>query len=264
MKNHIFLIGLFLFSFQIYSQELLMESELETPPDVSDAKFNGGGIEKFNLFIREQFNYSKVKKAGKMVAAFTIDKEGSIKNIKLIEFIDMDSATEMIRVLNACPKWEPAKRSGKPISIEIKYPMVFNYNLNTPKQTKRSIQDSVPPPISKTFNNQFNDSNGTIYSNAGIEKRPDFPGGMQEFYKYIATNYKTPNVAGLSGKVYVSFVVEKDGSLDDIKIIRDIGHGTAEEAIRVLSNSPKWIPGEQQGKKVRVLYSLPINITTPR
>mgnify|MGYP003411423114 CR=1 FL=1 len=65
---------------------------------------------------------------------------------------------------------------------------------------------------------------------------------------------------GLKGKVFVSFVVEKDGSLTDIKVIRDIGYGTGKEAIRVLKQCPKWNPGEQNGKKVRVLYSLPINI----
>ena len=60
-----------------------------------------------------------------MVGAFTVDVDGSIKNIKIIEFFDVESATEFIRVLKKCPKWEPAKRGGKPISIEIKYPMVF-------------------------------------------------------------------------------------------------------------------------------------------
>jgi len=93
--------------------------------DRIDAQFQGGGIEKFQEFVKGNFNYSKVKKPGRMIAAFTIDADGSVKNIKLVEFIDAESAAEMIRVLNICPKWEPAKRGGKPISIEIKYPMTF-------------------------------------------------------------------------------------------------------------------------------------------
>ena len=68
----------------------------------------------------------KVKKAGRMVASFTIDVEGNLKNIKMVEMIDVDSAVEMIRVLNKCPKWIPASRAGKSISIVIKYPMKFN------------------------------------------------------------------------------------------------------------------------------------------
>lgn len=99
-----------------------------------------------------------------------------------------------------------------------------------------------------------------IYSTAGIEVKPDFPGGMAKFYKYVGNNYRSPEEEGLSGKVYVTFVVEKDGSLTDIKVVRDIGYGTGKEAIRVLKACPKWNPGEQNGKKVRVLYSLPITI----
>ena len=99
-----------------------------------------------------------------------------------------------------------------------------------------------------------------IYNTAGIEVKPDFPGGIEKFYNYVGKNYQVPEEEGLKGKVFVSFVVEKDGSLTDIKVIRDIGYGTGKEAIRVLKNCPRWNPGEQNGKKVRVLYSLPINI----
>lgn len=60
-----------------------------------------------------------------MVAAFTIDVEGNVTGIKIVQMLDVESAKEMIRVLKLCPKWEPAKRGGKPISIEIKYPMKF-------------------------------------------------------------------------------------------------------------------------------------------
>lgn len=102
-----------------------------------------------------------------------------------------------------------------------------------------------------------------IYNTAGIEVKPDFPGGMEKFYKFISKNYQVPEEEGLKGKVFVSFVVEKDGSLTDIKVIRDIGYGTGKEAIRVLKSAPKWNPGEQNGKKVRVLFSLPINIQSP-
>lgn len=104
------------------------------------------------------------------------------------------------------------------------------------------------------------EEDNNIYNTAGIEVKPDFPGGIDKFYKFVAKNYQVPEEEGLKGKVFVSFVVEKDGSLTDIKVIRDIGYGTGKEAIRVLKSCPKWNPGEQNGKKVRVLYSLPINI----
>ncbi len=104
------------------------------------------------------------------------------------------------------------------------------------------------------------EEDNNIYNTAGIEVKPDFPGGIEKFYKFVGKNYQVPEEDGLKGKVFVSFVVEKDGSLTDIKVIRDIGYGTGKEAIRVLKSCPKWNPGEQNGKKVRVLYSLPISI----
>jgi protein TonB len=107
------------------------------------------------------------------------------------------------------------------------------------------------------------EDDNSIHNMAGIEVKPDFPGGLEKFYKYVSNNYKIPEEDGLNGKVFVTFVVEKDGSLTDIKVIRDIGYGTGKEAIRVLKNSPRWNPGEQNGKKVRVQYSLPITIKSP-
>lgn len=94
------------------------------------------------------------------------------------------------------------------------------------------------------------------------EKAPTFQGGLQEFYTYIGANFKLPNVKNLEGKIMMQFVVETDGSLTEIKTLKDIGHGTGDEAIRVLKNAPKWVPGEQDGKPVRVMYTLPISIST--
>ncbi len=107
------------------------------------------------------------------------------------------------------------------------------------------------------------DSSGAdnnVYNSVGISIKPEFPGGMEAFYKYIGDSYRVPNTRGTSGKVIVTFVVEKDGDLSDIKVIKDFGFGTGKEAVRILKKCPKWIPGEQDGKKVRVLYMLPINV----
>jgi protein TonB len=98
-----------------------------------------------------------------------------------------------------------------------------------------------------------------IYNTAGIEVKPDFPGGLDKFYRFVGKNYTAPEDCG-SGKVFLTFVVEKDGSLTDIKVLREVCPGSGKEAIRVLKSCPRWNPGEQNGKKVRVLYSLPITI----
>ena len=108
-----------------------------------------------------------------------------------------------------------------------------------------------------------NVEDNSVYNTSGLDVKPEFPGGLQEFYNFVGRNYKTPKVKNLKGKVFVIFVVEKDGSLSDIKVLKDIGHGTGEEAIRVLKECPKWLPGEQNGQKVRVSYALPISIQLP-
>jgi protein TonB len=107
------------------------------------------------------------------------------------------------------------------------------------------------------------EEDNTIYNSAGIEVKPEFPGGMAKFYKFIENNYNVPSESP-GGKVFIQFVVEKDGSLTDIKILRDIGHGTGKEAERVLRKSPKWTPAEQNGKKVRCSYQLPITLQAPQ
>ena len=99
----------------------------------------------------------------------------------------------------------------------------------------------------------------SIYNSVEIEKRPDYPDGIEAFYKHIAANFVVPKDKDFKGgKVFVTFVIEKDGSLVDIKVLRDPGFGTGDEAIRVLKKSKKWIPAEQKGVKVRCKYTLPI------
>lgn len=104
----------------------------------------------------------------------------------------------------------------------------------------------------------------TIYNPSGVEIKPEFPGGIVSFYKFIMNNYKAPDVAGLKGQIIISFIVEMDGSLTEIKVLKDIGYGAGKEAIRLFSLSPKWIPAEQNGRKVRCSYQIPIKIETPR
>ncbi|WP_158728429.1 MULTISPECIES: M56 family metallopeptidase [unclassified Flavobacterium] len=103
-----------------------------------------------------------------------------------------------------------------------------------------------------------------IYNSPEISEKPDFPGGMMEFYKFVGNNYKTPEQPDLKGKVFITFIVEKDGSITDVKSIRDIGFDTGDEAVRVMNICPKWIPGKVKGEPVRVLYSLPITIQSAK
>jgi len=94
-----------------------------------------------------------------------------------------------------------------------------------------------------------------------VESMPDFPGGDMARIKYLNENIKYPQMAresGIQGRVFVTFVVEKDGAVTDVKVMRGIGGGCDEEAIRVIKNMPKWKSGKQRGKPVRVQFNMPI------
>lgn len=96
-----------------------------------------------------------------------------------------------------------------------------------------------------------------------VEINPDPPGGMAAFRKWIADNYQYPQGAidaGVKGTISVSFVVEKDGSLTDIKVLRDLSYGTGQAAENLLKRARKWNPGIQNGRPVRVAYTLPIKL----
>lgn len=103
-----------------------------------------------------------------------------------------------------------------------------------------------------------------LYKTTEITKQPEFDGGLTAFYKYVDANYKIPEEVytyKAKGRIFVDFIVEKDGSLSNIRVLQDIGYGTGKEAKRVLENSPKWKPGNIDGKPVRTMYSLPISIS---
>lgn len=97
-----------------------------------------------------------------------------------------------------------------------------------------------------------------------VEEMPSFPGGEAELFKYLGKAIKYPQMAadaGIQGVVYVTFEVDKDGKVKDVKVLRGIGGGCDEEAIRVVKAMPAWKPGKQRGKPVRVQYNLPIRFT---
>lgn len=107
---------------------------------------------------------------------------------------------------------------------------------------------------------KITEDNG-VYSTASVEVMPDYPGGIDKFLQWVGENYKYPPAAqeaGVSGRIIVQFVVEKDGTLTDIQVPRDLGYGIGDAAKKLLARSKKWKPGVQNGRNVRVQYTLPL------
>ncbi len=156
-----------------------------------------------------------------------------------------------------------------------KFPQPFQYNFYTHNYFDKNLKNSHKKFSGKNIEIRLsNDKNSNPIKDTKdkelVEKKsssqitektlPEYLGGMQEFYNFFSANYKIPSDFKGNGKIYISFMVETDGSISDFEVLRDSGFGTGEEAVRVLKLTPKWIPGKEDGKVVRMKFTLPIAI----
>lgn len=117
------------------------------------------------------------------------------------------------------------------------------------------VQTYTPPVVEE----EEEESSTTIFT--VVEEMPEFPGGQGELLQYLSKSIRYPVIAqenGIQGRVTCSFVVEKDGSVTDVQVLRGVDPSLDKEAIRVISAMPKWKPGKQRGKPVRVKYNVPV------
>jgi len=134
-----------------------------------------------------------------------------------------------------------------------------------PKEQKGDPNANVriDEPVGNSDVKQVTEDDGNAVFQA-VEVEPTPPGGMDAFYKFLGDKIKYPNAAkeaGTQGRVVLTFVVEKDGSLTDIKVLREPGNGLGDEAVRVLKLAPRWKAGIQNGKPVRVQFTIPVNFS---
>lgn len=129
-----------------------------------------------------------------------------------------------------------------------------------------------PPPPSPDSDTTAIDSNSTaqetgdteVFNFQSMTNPPTYPGGMDSFYKQIASNLSYPKEAAekkIEGSVLMSFIVEKDGTVSEVKVTRKLGFGLDEEAIKAVKTSKKWNPGTQDGRPVRVKYNIPVKFS---
>ena len=124
MKKFLVLSVFVLFSNLSFSQ-LGGEDEVYLGGEFIEAKFQNGGIDKFYDYIIANFDTKTVEKKGQIIFEFTVNENGEVKNIKVVRDLGTNSAVELIRVLRKAPKWQPATRGGKAVSINLKMPLTF-------------------------------------------------------------------------------------------------------------------------------------------
>lgn len=134
----------------------------------------------------------------------------------------------------------------------------------SPKRSDPNADISIPMPVNDNSKVVTEEDPSKIYTE--VEQAPTFVGGMDKFYDYLHANVRYPASAkanNTEGKVFVAFVVEKDGSFTDIKVLRGLSPDCDVEAIRLIKMCPHWRPGIRNGRPVRVAYTIPINFELP-
>ncbi|WP_282126302.1 TonB family protein [Marinifilum flexuosum] len=187
---------------------------------------------------------------GVVFVRFIVSKSGSIKDVKVIRGVHPLLDKEALRVIEEMPNWIPGKQYGKKVNVAYTLPVRFG------TKGKGGVEKVA---VTKKDNIVF--INGKKAYNM-VDDMPKFPGGHLEIQKFLARNTVYPKEAqekGEQGRVFVSFIVSKDGMVSDPKIVRGVAPSLDKEAIRVVNSMPQWEAGKQDGKPVNVIYTVPIN-----
>ena len=170
---------------------------------------------------------------GRVFVQFVVDKDGSIMDVKAVRSPHPWLSREAVRVVSEMPKWKPAMRGGKPVRSRFNLPIMFKLSSGETSSASSGGDDRVFEVV---------------------ETNAEFPGGEQVLREWLSKNMKYPKIAqekGIQGSVSVQFVVDKDGSISDVKVLRSPDPSLSKEAERLVSIMPKWKPAMQGGKPVR-------------
>jgi TonB family protein len=213
--------------------------------------------------LTNNFNVSPLKKRITMMNQKKTPKTGMLKYLLIVPLVSalvissnaesmINSAGQAVKKQLAPQKTviEEAKHASVPVRDELAVVA------STTPSEKKQVQTPPPPPPPV---GEISDQDVIFMV---VEKMPQYPGGDEELFKYLATNIKYPSDAkeqNIEGRVICQFVINRDGSVSDVVVVRSIAPSLDAEAVRVISAMPNWTPGEQRGQTVRVKYTLPIN-----
>ena len=204
--------------------------------------FNGEDAGKFGAWVFGQIKYPeqayKDGAQGRVTLQFVISKKGDIKDVKVAkssgnELLD----NEALRVVSMSPAWTPGKVEGKPVDVLYTFPVVFKL------QDEEVADEPVPFAV--------------------VEQKPAFQGSdTMEFTKWVFSQIKYPEEAEekqIQGRVTLQFTITKDGNVKDVTVAKSSGSKILDdEAVRVVSMSPQWEPGKQNGEPVNVKFTFPV------
>ncbi len=239
----------------------LLSADLDRLPEFP------GGYAAMMRFMSDNIEYpieaQKKEIQGKVIVQFFVEDDGEIFNVNVLRGIDPLLDEEAVRVVGIMPKWIPAMKDGKTERCQFTLPVMFKLS-SAENKTKRELKTAQVASVPMKDNLKTTD-NEKVYEI--VEKMPQFPGGQDSMFDFLLKNIKYPSEAikqGVEGRVLVKFIVAKTGEISDVDIKRGVHPLLDAETIRVINLMPKWIPGEQRGKKVDVQFYLPIFFGLPK
>ena len=223
-----------------------------TPPPTKDKVFEKldvlpefpGGGKAMMEWLSQNMQYPKNAVdgniEGRVIVSFIVEKDGSISNVEVKKSVHELLDKEALRVVSVMPKWKPGMQDGQPARARFFVPISF--------KTQQSAE--VKEKVFEYLDNM-----------------PEFPGGGKAMMEWLGQNIQYPKEAvdgNIEGRVIVTFIIEKDGSVSNAKVIRGIDESLDNEALRVVNAMPNWKPGMQDGQPVRARFNIPISFKLPK
>lgn len=202
-----------------------------------------GGNSALMRFLSENIQYPAIAKEngiqGRVICSFIVMADGSIRDLYVERGVDSSLDAEAMRVLRMMPDWKPGGQEGVPLNMRISLPIDFRL----PVQKEKTL-DAATIETEDIFIN--------------VDVPPEFPGGVKEMMKFISDNITypgPPNCQNIHGRVICQFLVKKDGTITDVKVVHGLHPHLDAEAVHVLQSMPKWKPGTHHGQAVDVLFT---------
>ena len=197
-----------------------------------------GGSRALDAFLKENLKYSKSDVKGRKEARvnidFVVNTDGSLSNIGVSRSVNSQLDAEALRVVDMMPKWNPGTKNGNPVAVYYVLPVIF----------KGKESNSSYPKVS--------------------DRTPMFPGGEGCLDDFIEKNMEYPLSAKndrIEGRVFVDFIVNANGKISDVNVLKSVDYRLDEEAVRIVSNMPKWNCGINKGQSVAMRYAIPIDFS---
>lgn len=195
----------------------------------------------YRQFIKDNMRYPENARKnnieGRVVVKFCVNEDGAISNVTVVRSVYSELDSEAARMVRKMPPWEPAKENGVPVKAFLELPVQFKLKPEKEKEPTDSAQKKI-----------------FMY----VEQMPQAP---YDYQQYLAQNIHYPDSAqahNIEGRVIIRFIVNEDGKISDCVVWKSVDDDIDAEALRVVKSFPPWRPGKQNGKYVKVYFTLPI------